>query len=195
MPHKFHPTLFKRLMSAERRKELPPGPILEQIGLRPGQTFVDLGAGPGFFALPAAAIVGPKGRVFGLDIAPVMVEELRKNASRKKAANVEAGLIPETGAKLPVGADFYFLANVFHEIDDRTSYLRNIRRYMAAASRLVIIDFLKKKTKHGPPFCDRVPLQTLRAVMASAGFSVEKVFRPNEAEYALIARRTSGGRR
>ena len=41
MPHKFHPARFKRLMSAERHKELPPGPILEQIGLRPGQTFVD----------------------------------------------------------------------------------------------------------------------------------------------------------
>ena len=194
MPHKFQAARFKRLMSAERRKELSPGPLLERIGLRSGQTIVDIGAGPGFFALPAAAIVGPKGRVFGLDIAPVMIEELRKNAARKKASNVEAGLIPEAGAKLPNGADFYFLANVFHEVDDRTAYLLNIRRRMAAESRLVIVDFLKKKTKHGPPLRDRVPLQTLRAVLAASGFAVEKVFRPNEEEYALIARRADGGR-
>ncbi len=123
-----------------------------------------------------------------------MVEELRKNASRKKAANVEAGLIPAAGAKLPAGADFYFLANVFHEVDDRTAYLGNIRQHMAARSRLVIVDFLKKKTKHGPPLRDRIPLQTLRAVLAASGFAVEKVFRPNEEEYGLVARRLSGRR-
>jgi len=193
MPHKFETARFKRLMSAERREELPPGSILERIGLRSGQTFVDIGAGPGFFALPAAAIVGPKGRVFGLDVAQIMVDELRKNAARKKASNVETGLIPEAGAKLPNGADFYFLANVFHEVDDRGAYLRNLRKHMTGRSRLVIIDYLRKKTKHGPPLRDRVPLQTLRTFLAEAGFVVERVFRPNEMEYALIARRSSRG--
>ncbi len=189
MPHKFEAARFKRLMSAERRKRLPPKIILGEIGLRPGQVFVDIGAGPGFFALPASAIVGPQGRVFGLDVSPVMVDQLRKNAVRKKAANIRARTIPETGANFPAGADFYFLANVFHEIDDRIAYLRRLRGRMTARSRLVIIDFLKKKTKRGPPLRDRIPLRTLRLLLGVSGFAVERVFRPNNEEYGIIARR------
>ncbi|MBN1938092.1 MAG: class I SAM-dependent methyltransferase [Candidatus Aminicenantes bacterium] len=195
MPHTFDAARFKRLMSAERRQELPPRPILEKIGLHPGQVFVDIGAGPGFFAIPAAEIVGPRGRVFGLDIAPVMAEELRKNAARKRAANIRVGIIPKTAAKLPPGADFYFLANVFHEVDDRKAYLRNIRRHMSASSRLVIIDYLKKKTKRGPRLSHRVPLKALRALLVETGFVVERIFRPNEMEYAVIARPAAGGHR
>ncbi|MCX6565192.1 MAG: class I SAM-dependent methyltransferase [Candidatus Aminicenantes bacterium] len=189
MPHKFEVARFKRLMSAERRKELPPKLVLGEIGLRPGQVFVDIGAGPGFFALPASAIVGPGGRVIGLDVSPVMVDELRKNAALKKAANIRTRTIPETGADFPAGADFYFLANVFHEIDDRTAYLRRIRSRMTARSRLVLIDFLKKKTKHGPPLRDRIPLRTIRSLLVASGFTVVRIFRPNEEEYGVVARR------
>ena len=189
MPNKFEAARFKRLISVERRRRLPPKIILGEIGLRPGQVFVDIGAGPGFFSLPAAAIVGPQGRVIGLDVSPLMVAQLRKNAVRKKAANIRTGLILESGTKFPAGADFYFLANVFHEIDDRSAYLRSIRGRMTARSRLVIVDFLKKKTGHGPLLRDRVPLRTLRSRLAAAGFKVERVFRPNEEEYAVVARR------
>jgi len=193
MAAKFDAARLKRLMSAERRTELPPGPILEKIGLRAGQTFADIGAGPGFFALPAAEIVGPQGRVFGLDVNEVMLVELRKNAARKKLSNIEICLIPEEGGGLPAGTDFYFLANVFHEIDDRTAYLRDLRKRMSERSRLVIIDFLKKKTKHGPPLPHRIPLQVLRELLAESGFAVERVFRPNDEEYGVVARRAQGG--
>jgi ubiquinone/menaquinone biosynthesis C-methylase UbiE len=189
MPEKYESARFKRLMSAERRRELPPGRILGEIGLRRGQTLVDIGAGPGFFVLPAAAIVGPSGRVFGLDVSSVMVEELRKNAARKKFNHVEARLAEETEKNLPAGADFYLMVNVFHELEDRSAYLRRIRTSMNASSRLVIVDFLKKKTPHGPPLRERIPLRAIRTVMTDAGFVVERVFRPNKFEYGVIARR------
>jgi len=38
--------------------------------LRPGQRVLDLGAAPGSFTLYAAARVGPKGRVLGVDMSP-----------------------------------------------------------------------------------------------------------------------------
>lgn len=189
MPEKYESARHKRLMSAERRRELPPEHILGEIGLRRGQTLVDIGAGPGFFALPAAAIVGPAGRIVGLDVSPVMIGELRKNAARKKFSQVEVRLAEETAKNLPAGADFYLMVNVFHELDDRTAYLRRIRTSMNASSRLVIVDFLKKKTPHGPPLRERIPLRAIRTVMTDAGFVVERVFRPNTFEYGIIVRR------
>ncbi|MHB8054834.1 MAG: class I SAM-dependent methyltransferase [Candidatus Aminicenantales bacterium] len=190
MPHRFEQTRFARLMSAERRKRLPPGRVLDEIGLRPGQTFVDIGAGPGYFALPAAAIVGPSGRVIGLDVSTFLLDRLRRVAARNKAVNIRVRRIPEAGVKFPAGADFYFLANVFHEIEDKPAYLRDIRAAMTGRSRLVVVDFFKKKTQGGPPLRDRIPLRMLRPLLGATGFIVERVFRPNEDEYGIIARRT-----
>lgn len=194
MPHRFEDARYERLMSAERRRRLPPESILHDIGLKPGQTFVDIGSGPGYFALPAARIVGRSGRVFGLDVSPFMLGHLRRLAAREKAPQVRVRKIPEAGVSFPSGADYYFLANVFHEIEDKAAYLRDLRTAMAVCSRLVIIDFFRKKTIGGPPLRDRIPLRTLRTLLADTGFAVERVFRPNEDEYGVIARRRPGAR-
>jgi len=44
--------------------------------LKSGLTFMDLGCGPGFFALPAARMVGKSGKVYGVDINPGSIQEL-----------------------------------------------------------------------------------------------------------------------
>jgi ubiquinone/menaquinone biosynthesis C-methylase UbiE len=189
MPEKFEALRFKRLMSAERHRELPPEKILRAIGLGPGQTFVDIGAGPGFFTLPAARIVGAKGRVHGLDISPLMVAELKKNAARAGLINIRAARISETGIPLPAGADVYLMVNVFHELDDRSGSLRQIRNAMIARSRFILIDFLRKKTPHGPPLRERISLRAIRPILEAAGLAIERVFRPNDEEYGVVVRR------
>lgn len=60
----------------ERRKWQDPLAILSYIGLKTGQTFVDIGCGGGFFALPAARVVGESGRVYGIDADAGMIAEL-----------------------------------------------------------------------------------------------------------------------
>ena len=187
MPHKFEPEARARLTSEDRRKRLPPEAILREIGLKAGDTFVDIGAGTGFFALPAARMVGPTGRVFGLDTSPGMVEDLARAAAEEGLTNVEAVLSAETEARLPANAAFYVLVNVFHELEDRAAYLDRIRESMGVRSRLVIIDYHKKKTEHGPPLADRVDAAEARALCEAHGLSVLKVWEANEEEYGLIA--------
>jgi ubiquinone/menaquinone biosynthesis C-methylase UbiE len=189
MPHKFHAARLARLMSPERRKELPPDEVLRQAGLSPGQTLVDIGAGPGFFVLPAARLVGPKGRVIGLDISPVMLTALRKNARAAGLSNVRAVRIMEAAPALPAGADVYLIVNTFHEFDNPADYLAALRRAMTSESRLVIVDFFKKKTVTGPPLADRIPLSRMGSILRAAGFEIAKTFRPNDAEYGVVARR------
>lgn len=50
--------------------------------LAPGNTFVDVGANLGYFALVGAAAVGGTGRVIALEPDPRMAEELRSNVRR-----------------------------------------------------------------------------------------------------------------
>ena len=65
--------------------------------LRPGDTFVDVGAHIGLYSLFAAARVGPHGRVVALEADPENAARLRANVARNAGANtvvrvVEAGV-------------------------------------------------------------------------------------------------------
>jgi ubiquinone/menaquinone biosynthesis C-methylase UbiE len=187
MPHKFAPDGRARLTSEDRRKRLPPEEILGQIGLKEGDTLVDIGAGTGLFTLPAARIVGPGGRVFGLDISREMVDDLSRAAATEGLANIEAVVSEETEARLPREAEFYFMVNVFHELDDRAGYLDRIRDRMGPRSRLVIVDYRRKTTPHGPPLADRVDADEARALCEAHGLTVLRVWDVNDEEYGLIA--------
>jgi SAM-dependent methyltransferase len=70
--------------------------------VKPGQTVVDLGSGPGLDLILAALRVGPSGYVIGVDMTDAMIEEARRNAARAGFSNVEVrkGLIEN----LPVAA-------------------------------------------------------------------------------------------
>lgn len=61
--------------------------------LRPGETVLDLGSGTGKICFIAAQIVGPEGRVIGVDMTDEMLEVARRNApvvaERIGYANVE----------------------------------------------------------------------------------------------------------
>lgn len=45
----------------ERREWQDPEAILLSLGLKPGEVVADVGSGDGFFTLPAARMVGPRG--------------------------------------------------------------------------------------------------------------------------------------
>ncbi|MFQ5680068.1 MAG: methyltransferase domain-containing protein [Gemmatimonadota bacterium] len=50
--------------------------------LREGETVLDLGSGAGKHCFLAAQVVGPRGRVIGVDMTPEMLEVARRNAPR-----------------------------------------------------------------------------------------------------------------
>ena len=72
----------------ERRKWQNPEAILSSISLRPGFTFIDIGCGGGFFALPAARIVGKRGKVYGLDTDAESIASLKERATREGLKNL-----------------------------------------------------------------------------------------------------------
>ena len=57
--------------------------------LKEGQTVLDLGSGAGFDCFLAAAKIGKKGKVIGVDMTPEMIDKARENARKGKYDNVE----------------------------------------------------------------------------------------------------------
>ena len=68
--------------------------------LRPGMTFVDIGANVGYFTLLAASRVGPTGRVFAVEPSPAAFAQLKATIEENRLTHVRAfpiGLGAESG--------------------------------------------------------------------------------------------------
>ena len=62
--------------------------LLACARLEPGQRVLDVACGTGLTALAAAAEIGPRGEVIGVDLSGEMVALARRRAARREASNV-----------------------------------------------------------------------------------------------------------
>jgi ubiquinone/menaquinone biosynthesis C-methylase UbiE len=63
--------------------------LLDRVGVRPGMSCVDVGCGGGDVTLDLARLVGPTGRVVGIDIDAIKLDLARQEAAAQGIANVE----------------------------------------------------------------------------------------------------------
>lgn len=64
-------------------------PLLEAVGIEPGQAVLDLASGAGEPALSVARAVGPGGRVVATDMVPEMLAAARRRAGEERARGAE----------------------------------------------------------------------------------------------------------
>jgi ubiquinone/menaquinone biosynthesis C-methylase UbiE len=188
MPHIFDPQHLQRLDNPERRKLVPPYETLIELGLKPGQVLVDIGAGAGYFSIPAASITGPSGQVIATDMSKEMLDHLAVKAEETGTA-LEVLLTPPDSLPLPDHtADMTFMAFVFHELDKRQNYLAELRRITKPDGTLVIIDWADIDSPMGPPVEHRISLNEAMNNIASAGFKIETNGMLNPWQYFVTAR-------
>ncbi len=174
MAHKFDPKGADKLERPERLEWQPPEAVLSALGLQPGETLVDVGCGPGYFAIPAAKLVGATGRVYAVDISLEMLMRLGQRLYAEGLANVQPVLSRETNIPLPDGcADAALLANVLHEAEDRVALLAEVRRLVRPGGRLLVVDWVREPTPHGPPLEERLDPAEVEKEAGTAGWTVE----------------------
>ncbi len=189
----FAPTQAYKLEDPERLKRLPPGLILEAIGIPNGATIADIGAGTGFFAIPMTGVVGETGHVFAVDLQTEMLELLRNKLANAGASinNIE----PMHGSAVNTGlasasCDLVFFANIWHELDNHPEVLAEAARILRGPGRIAIVDWSPDvPNPPGPPADHRIAQADVGATLEASGWSIALSARPTEFHYLIVAAR------
>lgn len=108
--------------------------LADWASIREGQTVLDLGAGAGAVTVPAAASVGPAGRIVAGDLVPAMVDRI----TALGLPNVETRELDAVSLDLPDKSFDVVLAGfVLHIVPDRLAALREIARVLRSDGCLV----------------------------------------------------------
>jgi len=172
--------LYKEKISVHRRGPSSywihdPKVVFDSLALKPGDCFLDLGCGPGDYTIRASEIVGDSGIVYALDVSQAMIDEVRKEATRRGIKNIRATVCDVTGP-LPVdndSIDICLLATVLHipAVTGKMSALfTEVRRVLKPGGRFAIIECKKDDMRFGPPREMRLSQEDVEASMKPHGF-------------------------
>lgn len=125
----------------------PRQPILQEARICWGDTVLDFGCGPGSYSLLAAQMVGSKGSVYALDIQPLALEIVSKEALARSLINLHTirsdcrtGLSSET-------VDVVLLYDVFHMFSQPQAILQELHRVLKPGGRLSVSDHHMQDTQ------------------------------------------------
>jgi predicted methyltransferase len=161
-----------------------PHEVIQALKLKPDAVVADIGSGTGYFSVRLAHMV-PKGKVYGLDTEPDMVKYLADRVKRAGLNNVTAVQAKPGSPQLPEQADLVILVDVYHHVENREQYFRQLQKSLKPGGRLAVIDF-RMDSPEGPPKAARIAPEQVKAELQRAGYALgeEHAFLPNQ--YFLV---------
>lgn len=153
-----------------------PDVVFSAMNLSLGETFLDMGCGPGDYAIKAAEIVGSGGKVIAVDTSSAMTGALSARSEQEGLANV---MTITADITRPVelddaSVDVCFFSTVLHcfrleEVGD--AVFKEVRRILRTGGRMVVIECKKEALPFGPPLEMRLSADEITAVAARTGFT------------------------
>jgi ubiquinone/menaquinone biosynthesis C-methylase UbiE len=136
--------------SLGRDERLQINRVMDILGIAPGKTVADVGAGSGWFTVRAGKRVGETGVVYAVDTNPEAIRHIGDRTQKERVANVKPILSKEDDPLLPATAvDAVLLLKTYHEVTQPVVLLRNLRAALRAGAKVGIIDRNGNGENHG----------------------------------------------
>lgn len=125
-----------------RSAELEVPQLVKLLGLQPGMTVADVGAGFGAWTIAFSRSLGPTGHVYASDIGERQLAALRRAVTRERLTNVTVVEGAERSTNLPPGCcDAILIRDAYHHLTQPGAITRSFAAALKPEGRLAVIDF------------------------------------------------------
>ena len=181
--------IIEYLDRPERIKAFPPEEILQMLSIKKTDNILDLGAGTGYLAIPAAQMVDEL--VYALDMDPKMLEVIDSKAQDENITNIQ--LVKGSIDDIPLpddSIDFVLASLVLHEVNPLSKTLHEVNRVLKEGGYFLCLEFEKIESAiDGPPMNIRIPSSIMEQELINAGFSIIQKLFPRDFLYIIIAKK------
>jgi ubiquinone/menaquinone biosynthesis C-methylase UbiE len=143
--------------------------LVRVLGLEPGMTVADVGAGRGELAIEMARRLGPSGHVYATEIDPARLEDIRRAV---RDAGLDTVTVVTAGAReshLPEACcNAIYLREVYHHLSDPAVTTMTLHRALKPGGLLAVIDYPERGSSGGNCHC--IDKQEVIRQVAAAGF-------------------------
>jgi ubiquinone/menaquinone biosynthesis C-methylase UbiE len=155
------------------------------LGIEPGRTVADIGAGSGWFTVRAGKRVTSTGEVYAVDINPEAIDYIKARAHKEQLTNVKTILSKPDNPELPPDSvDAVLFLKAYHEVANPVVLLRNLRTSLRPGARVGIIERNGNGEDHG------VDKQVVLREAGEAGFRLlqedDNLVKGDKMDYFLV---------
>jgi precorrin-6B methylase 2 len=171
----------------ERASEEQPELAIDALGIKPGQTVADLGAGSGYYSFRIAPLVGPTGRVLAVDIEPAMLDAIAQRARREHVGNVAPVRSSAQDPNLAPGSvDLLFMVDVYHELEYPYEMMTKVRAALKPGGRVALIEYRAEDPQVAIKPLHKMSERQVRREMQAAGFKHLQTVRTLPLQHLIV---------
>lgn len=170
---------------------LDPEQVLENLEITDGMRVADLGCGRlGYFVLPLANLVGPKGTVFAVDIIKEILKSVETRAKLSGILNVKTvwSDIEKVGATAIASEslDIVLISNLLFQVKEHENVIKEASRLLKSGGQLLVIDWKGIHTPFGPIKEMRIKKDDVKKWAKNNNLSLINDFEAGEYHWGLI---------
>lgn len=180
--------LVKNFESSKRDSWQKPNKVIDLMGDINGKSIMDIGAGTGYFSFKMATK--------GANVIAADVDDRFLDYIKEKKAKIGDRLVTprKTEYDDPLLAEkevhHVIIVNTYHHIEDRIAYFKKVENGLKVGGTLIIVDYKKIKSPHGPPLEHRISYDKVVNELKEIGFTNLEIKKDMlENQYIIVAKK------